>query len=200
MKHLLATMCLVFACSVLSSQTKQGSWEFSLSGNLGSTSSRTETTTPSGTTTTESEAQGFLSLALRPGYYVIDGLVVEPEILWTTLENIPPSFSLSVNVAYNFRIPESQVTPFVLAGYGTGNAVPIFQRLFFRSSDKLDIGVLNLGGGVKIFFAEQIALRAEYRYQRFSQERTSSFGSSSYTTERTQNFHNVFFGFSFFVP
>jgi opacity protein-like surface antigen len=200
MKNILAVVCLVFACESLSSQTQQGTWELSLSGNLGSVSGSSETTGSFGSSKSELESQGYLSLALRPGFYIIDGLVVEPEILWTAVEKDPPSFSLSGNLAYNFSIPQSHITPFVLVGYGTGNAIPLFQRLLFRSSDKLDISVLNIGAGLKFFVAERIALRTEYRYQRYSQERTFSSGSFNSTTKTIQNFHNVFFGFSIFLP
>jgi opacity protein-like surface antigen len=200
MKNILTAVCLVFACGSVYSQTQQGTWELSLSGNFGSVSGSSETTSSFGSSQSEQEAQGYLSLALRPGFYIIDGLVVEPEILWTAVEKVPPSFSLSGNLAYNFSIPESHITPFVLVGYGTGNAIPLFQRLFFRSSDKLDISVLNIGAGVKFFVAERIALRTEYRYQRYSQEETFSSGSFSSTTKTIQNFHNVFLGFSVFLP
>lgn len=200
MKNILAVVCLVFACEPLYSQTQQGAWELSLSGNFGSVSGSSETSGSFGTSKSESEAEGYLSLAIRPGFYIIDGLAVEPEILWTALEGVPPIFSLSGNLAYNFSIPQSHITPFVLIGYGTGNAIPLFQRLFFKSSEELDISVLNIGAGLKIFVAEQIALRIEYRYQRYSQEETFGSGSFSSTTKSIQNFHNVFFGFSIFLP
>lgn len=197
MKIFFAVVCLVATCSSTYSQTRQGTWELSLSGNLGSASGSSETSGSFGSYTTDQEAQGYLSLAFRPGFYLIGGLEIEPEILWTAMKNIPPSFSLSGNLAYNFNIPQSRLTPFVLAGYGIGNAVPIFQRVIVRTSDKLDIGVMNAGAGLKIFVADRIALRTEYRYQRYSGEK--AYGSL-YTVKTHQNFHNVFFGFSVFLP
>jgi len=197
---ILTVVSILSVCGRLYSQTQQGAWELSLSGNLGLVSGSSETTGSFGSSKSEQESQGYLSLALRPGYYIIDGLVVEPEILWTAVENDLPSFSLSGNLAYNFSIPQSHITPFVLVGYGTGNAIPFFQRLIFRSSDKLNISVLNIGAGLKFFVTERIALRTEYRYQRYNQERTYGFGSFSFTTKTTTNFHNVFFGFSIFMP
>jgi len=196
---LLTAVALVFAYGSMYSQTQKGAWEFSLSGNFGSVSTSSETSGSSGTQKSETDAEGYLSLALRPGFYIIDGLVVEPEFLWTAVKGTPPSFSLSGNIAYNFRIPKSHFTPFVLAGYGVGNAIPLFQRLLGRSSDKLDITVLNVGAGLKIFISERIALRTEYRYQRYSRESTFNSGSFSSTTNTVVNFHNVFFGFSIFL-
>jgi len=196
---ILAVLSILLVCGPLHSQTQQGAWELSLSGNLGSTSSSAEMNGSFGSFKSEQEARGYVSLALRPGYYLIDGLVVEPEILWTAVEKELPSLCLSGNLAYNFRIPQSQITPFVLVGYGTGNAIPLFQRLFFRASDKLDINVLNVGAGVKFFVAKRIALRTEYRYQRYSQESTRTYGALSSTTKTINNFHNVFLGFSVFL-
>jgi len=197
---ILIVVSILSVCGFLYSQTQQGAWELSVSGNLGLVSSSSETTGSFGSSKSEQESQGFISLALRPGYYIIDGLVIEPEILWTAVEETSPSYSLSGNLAYNFSIPQSRIIPFFLVGYGIGNAIPFFQRLFYRYSDKLDIRVLNIGAGLKFFVAERIALRTEYRYQRYNQERTFSSGSFSYTKKTTNNFHNIFFGFSIFLP
>jgi len=192
MKNILAVFCIVFASGSLHSQTQQGTWEFSLSGNAGSVSTSSQYSGPYSSSSSESEAEGYVLLALRPGLYVVDGLALEPEILWTAVEHEKPCFSLSGNLAYNFAIPESRTTPFLLVGYGTGNAIPINNTLLFRSSYKLDISLVNLGAGLKIFLAEQAALRLEYRYQKYTEE--GEYRSSMH------KFHNVFFGFSVFVP
>jgi opacity protein-like surface antigen len=183
----------------LYSQTKQGAWELSFSGNVGSVSTTTKYKSSFGSSEFKGEAQGFLALVARPGFYIVNGLVLEPEILWTAIEGTEPSFSLSGNLAYNFDIPKSRVTPFVLIGYGTGNAGPFFQRLLFRTSDKFNVSLLNLGAGVKVFVTERVALRTEYRFQRFSRE--ESFGSGSFrdTLKEVNQFHHLFFGFSAFL-
>lgn len=185
--------------SSLYSQTKKGAWELSMSGNFGSVSTKTESESSFGRQEFKSEAQGYLSLIARPGIYLTDGLVLEPEILWTALEGTEPSLRLSGNLAYNFNFPKSRVTPFVLIGYGTGNAIPFFQQLLFRSSNELDISLLNLGAGVKFFFSERAALRTEYRFQRYRQEETFGSGAFQVTQKQINNFHNFFFGFSVFL-
>ena len=179
-----------------SGQTEQGSWEFSLSSNLGLVSRSSEYSSPYGSSQSEGEPEGFLTLALRPGYYLADGLAFEPEFLWTAIEGIPPSFSLSGNLAYNFRIEGSRATPFVLLGYGLGNAIPIFQRVAVRTSDQWNIPVVNAGAGVKFFATEQVAVRLEYRFQRYSQEESSGSGSWKSSTQ----FHNIFMGIALFLP
>jgi hypothetical protein len=196
-KKIIIPICLLFALGTLRAQTQQGTWELSLSGHLGSVSISSESGGPYGTSSSSSESHTFLSLTLRPGLYILDHLALEPEVLWTAIEDEFPSFSLSGNLSYNFAIPDSRVVPFILAGYGVGNTIPLFQRALFRYSDKLDISVLNLGTGLKIFLAERAALRVEYRYQRYSQEQSYSYG---YTSKTTEGFHNVFFGFSVFLP
>jgi hypothetical protein len=188
----IATVLLLASISTAVSQTQRGNWEFSVSGAFASYSSKTEGSGP----TYESESQNVVSLLLRPGYFVIDGLEILPEIYWGASSGEPPSFSFSGNIAYNYLIPGSRVAPFVLAGYGIGNGVPILERMVGRSSDAFDITVLNLGGGAKVFVTKSVALSAEYRYQQFGQELTNG----SYTTKHTYYFHNVFLGVSFFVP
>jgi len=190
------TVLLLASGFAARAQTEEGSWEFSLSSNFGLTSQSTEYSSPYGTQESDGESEGFLALAIRPGYYVVDGLVIEPEFLWTAIEGIPPSFSLSGNLAYNFHIEESNATPFILLGYGVGNAIPVFQRVYVRSSDEWDIPVLNAGAGVKFFVTDHVAFRLEYRFQQYSHEEKSG----SYTWKSTMQFHNVFMGIALFIP
>jgi opacity protein-like surface antigen len=189
---LIATVLLLASMSTAVSQTQRGTWEFSLSGAFSSYSSKSE---GSGSTY-ESDPQQVVSLLLRPGYFVIDGLEILPEIYWGATSGEPPSFSFSGNIAYSYLIPGARVAPFVLAGYGIGNGVPVLERMVGRSSDAFDITVLNLGGGAKVFVTKAVAVTAEYRYQQYNREVTNG----SYTSKYTYSFHNVFLGVSFFVP
>jgi hypothetical protein len=188
---------VVFMTSGSYGQIKQGMWELSLSGNVGTSSGSTEKTTGGLTIKSEIAASGYLSFALRPGYYVIDGLVLEPEILWTANEDAPPSLSFTGNLAYHFVVPQSRMAPFVLAGYGRANGIPSFQRLE-RRTDGFDVSVLNIGAGMKFFVALRVALRIEYRFQRYGYETSSSGGVFVNSTKETRVFHNFFFGLSFF--
>jgi len=145
-KQILFLAVATLFCGYVSlyAQTKKGDWELSMSGNFGSVSTKTESDGSFGHNEFKGEAQGFLSLIARPGFYFTDGLVLEPEILWTAIEESDPSLSLSGNLAYNFNIPKSRVTPFVLIGYGTGNAIPLFQRLRFKPPLVFEIWFLYL--------------------------------------------------------
>ncbi len=203
MKLIGLVLCLLVIASTTSaiSQTQRGSWEFSASGAFSSFTLKSETSGYFGTHTYESDkAVNYFSLLLRPGFYVIDGLEIEPEINWGAADGVPPSFSFSGNLAYSYLIPGTRFAPFALAGYGIGNGIPILERLLERSSDKFNIGVLNLGAGLKLFAAKQVAVRAEYRYQRYSHEETMGSGTYGSTVNTTFNFHNVFLGVSVFLP
>jgi opacity protein-like surface antigen len=189
---LVVVVLALVSLSTAVSQTNQGAWEFSVSGAFASYSSKSENSGH----TSESESQNIFSLLFRPGFFVIDGLEILPEVYWGAASDEPPSFSFSGNVAYNYMIPGARVAPFVLAGYGVGNGLPILERMLGRSSDTFDITVLNLGGGAKIFVTKAVALTAEYRYQQFGRDVSS--GSS--TTKYTYYFHNVFLGVSAFLP
>ena len=191
---LLITILVLFF-NVLHGQTRKGVWELSISGYLGTIKQSYEWSSRYGSGTSEGEAKGYILLAFRPGYYITEEFMIEPEILWTAHEDLPPSFAISANLAYNINIPDKHITPFVLVGYGIGNGIPITHRLIYRSSDKLDINVLNLGAGLKIFVSEPIAIRIEYRYQSYSHEDSED----SYTSESTTTYNTIMFGFSVFL-
>jgi len=66
----------------------------------------------------------------------------------------------------------------------------------FLSTD-FGVGVLNAGVGAKTFLRENIALRVEYRYQKFSGEgSTGSDGFSTFTQRIDTRIHTVQFGLS----
>jgi hypothetical protein len=196
----------MFLCAVVlaalpaMSQTQPGSFEFSAAGNIGSLSTSTETTSGAQTNMYEPEAQSYFGLDIRVGAYLVEGLSIEPEIYILAVEKSPPAFNLGGNLSYTFTIPESPVKPFVIAGYGVGNGIPVMQRLMGRASDKLDIPVLRVGGGLKFFLSKQVAVKIEYRYERYTTESTTSYYYYSYSYKEVQNYHNVLFGFSVFLP
>jgi opacity protein-like surface antigen len=187
------TITTIVATSFGLSQTQQGAWEFSVSGGFASYFVKTE----SSGHTSESASENLFSLLLRPGYFVIEGLEIEPELFWGAATGEPPSFSFSGNLSYNYLVPGSRVALFALAGYGVGNGVPVLERMVGRSSDSFDITLLNLGAGTKIFVTKAVAFRAEYRYQMYKHDAS---GGSTSTTTTTLNFHNAYLGISVFLP
>jgi hypothetical protein len=191
---MIALGIIMFANSVVYSQPKKKTWELSLSGNMGTVYSTTKSESQFGSYSSSTPAHEFVTLALRPGFFITDEIQFEPEIQWAAAEGGEPLLSFSVNVAYNFNISHSNTRPFILLGYGRANSIPIFQTLIFRLSDKHDISIINVGGGFKIFAAENVAFRTEYRFQRFA--RSESFSDRKY--KYATIYHNIFFGFSLF--
>ncbi len=175
-------------------------WEFSISGTFGFLSESAK----SPSFESDGESMGYVTLVLRPGFFLTNSLEFEPEILMTSIEKTEPSFSLSGNLSYNFILPESNVRPFILAGYGIGNSVPIFNTLIGKTTDKLDVTNLNFGAGMKIFFSNAVAVRVEYRYQIYNyddefQQYNYPDGYTSSKIEYSINSHKILFGFSLFL-
>jgi len=202
MKRISVLMVCGFLTAVLPalSQTQPGSWELSAAVNLGSYGYSYENTSGGHTSTGESEARGYLGMDFRVGVYIVEGLSIEPEIYILAVEKDLPSFNLGANLGYTFTIPNSPIKPFAVAGYGIGNGIPMMQRLMGRTSDKLDVPVFRVGGGLKVFVAKQVALKVEYRYERYSYEHSTTYYTTTSTSSRTWNYHNVLFGFSVFLP
>jgi opacity protein-like surface antigen len=194
---------LVIALSLVAvpavGQTGPGSVEMSLSGNFGSMSSSSEYTSGGHTSTSTSESRSYFGLDLRVGAYVVEGFSLEPEVYVLAVEKTPPAFSFGANAAYTFSIPQSPVKPFITVGYGIGNGIPLMQRLMDRSSSDLDIPVFRAGGGLKVFVSKQVALKVEYRYERYSQDNTTTYYGYTSTSSSVMNLHNVLVGFSFFL-
>jgi len=187
-------LCCLFPASTVA-QPHKGLVELSLAGTFGSFTTKSE----SGGTSTTSDATGFLVLSFRPGYFITDAIEFEPEILMTAAKGSPPVFNFTGNLLYNFNLEGSTTIPFVAAGYGVGNGTPLNRILLFRSSSDLDVSILTFGGGAKFFLSERTAFRAEYRYQRYSQESSFTFFGGTSTVTSTRMSHDFFIGFSVFL-
>jgi hypothetical protein len=106
---------------------------------------------------------------------------------------------LNGNVSYNF-ISTGKGVPFLLLGYGIANTIPFFNVPFTKTNFRID--VLNIGGGIKIFLQEDIAVRLEYRFQKFTgQGEMYNYNYSYYTSTQKVDtrINTVQFGFSIFL-
>lgn len=176
---------MFFLSNDLYSQPLKKSWELSFSGNMGSVSSSSKN---------YSSSSQFIALTFRPGFFITENIEIEPEIQWLAADGDKPLFSYSANAAYNFGNPLSTKIPFILVGYGRTNSIPIIRTLVFRSSDKHDISIINVGAGMKFLAAKNVAFRVEYRHQRFTYSRT--FFNTTY--EYSTKYNHMLFGFSIF--
>ncbi len=106
-------------------------------------------------------------ISFQLGFFPAEGFELEPQVMLLAPSSGDALFAANANVAYNFNTG-SKAYPFILVGYGIANSVPVFNVPFMRYD--FNAGVLNLGLGLKGFVAENVAIRIEYRYQKFSGE------------------------------
>jgi hypothetical protein len=100
-------------------------------------------------------------IAFRGGFFVYEGPSVEPEFVALFGGD---GVMANGNLVYNFFANTMNV-PYVLAGYGLANTIPTHNVPAVRLS--MTRGVLNLGAGVKMFIADNVGIRVEYRFQNF---------------------------------
>ncbi len=109
-----------------------------------------------------------VSLAFRPGLFIIEGLSVEPELFVGTMKGRAPALNLSGNLSYSYGMGHNVFVPFVLVGYGAGNGLPFGQPLVRQGNYLSAVTFLNAGAGLKVMVIGGRALvRVEYRYQAF---------------------------------
>ena len=141
-----------------------------------------------------SGSSGAFLISPRFGFFVVEGLELEPEALFMVASGSDPVYMLNGNISYNFTHSWTTV-PFVLAGYGIANTIPFFNVPLSKMD--FTVGVLNLGAGTKIFFSENVAVRVEYRYQNLKGENTRNYGGLfTYTEKLDMRIHTIQFGFS----
>jgi opacity protein-like surface antigen len=147
----------------------QGSWELNFTGSLGSINTSSDYSSPY-YSNTESKDYTYFQIGIIPGYYLTQGLAFQPEINIFALEKSPPAFMLLANVAYTFTIEKSMFYPFGYVGYGVSNAfqIPVNNIGISRMTNDLEIGVLNLGAGVKTKLTKSVLLRTEINYRKYS--------------------------------
>jgi opacity protein-like surface antigen len=139
------------------------------------------------------------SLPLRAGFLLTDHFGLEGEVLATHLsyggdEESQSGVLFSGSALYHLR-PQARTTPFLLVGGGAGNAVEYFNTLA-ADADRT-VTTLHAGVGMKSFLGRRAALRAEYRFTRYSGGDRSSFGDIGFV-DSAVNVHKVFAGISLF--
>ncbi len=110
-----------------------------------------------------------VSLAFRPGFFIIQGLSVEPELFLGIAKGQAPALNLSGNLCYSYGMGYNVFVPFVLIGYGAGNGFPFYEPLQRDATYYSAIKFLNAGCGLKVMtLGGRALLRVEYRYQAFT--------------------------------
>lgn len=169
----------------------KGCWELNFSasiGNLTTSTSSSSSGTYSSYSSNKSTSMFYVQLGVIPAYFVTDGLAIEPEVnvLIQNQEGLKskPAISLLANLAYSFNLSQKNFAPFIRIGYGISNSlqVPVVIGGLARVSDNLDVNIINAGGGLKFLVAQNLLIRTELNYRRFSYSNDSNsiYYSSSY--------------------
>lgn len=159
---------------------KKGDVELSVAGTLSSVKM---------TRGSSSSDTKYALLSVSPGFYILDGLSVEPEIGWMAHQDDFPSWLFLGNVSYTYPGVDQQhrFAPFISVGYGVSNSYQVLTpQVLVRTSTKLDVGVFNVVGGVKVGVVEGAFLRAEVFYRQYNWTGNSSYYdyvSRSYLTQ-----------------
>lgn len=142
--------------SNLNAQFKQGNFEFGFGGTGGWEK----------VSSVSSVEYKYVSLSLMPGYYVIGGLSIEPEIGMTFMEKIKPAFSLIGNISYTFLLPETSTAIFARVGYGITNSRNTPGDItYYRGWGNNDANIFNLGAGAKFLIDPKVYIRSEILYR-----------------------------------
>ena len=190
MKRILWMVLLLTTSYLLCyAQFEKGQVELSLIGNAGY---QKETTSSH----SNSESVGHVLINACVGYYIVDGLSLEPQIGLLAIENVKPSQSVLLNLSYTGRIANSNIALFLRGGYGISNSIsiPMFAYTPIRIQDKWDVHILNVGAGVKFLIKECATLRFElnYRTETYPYELHHYYYSGSYSYDYTESVDYTF--------
>ncbi len=180
---ILTFLLLVFVKGTFAQPVKGKKFEFSTSASIYNVKEK------------DGETETLINIPLRIGYYIFRGLEIEPEFLLTIPEESEETgYFILVNLAYNFKASE-KIIPFVLAGGGYGNGYTAYKLVF-----DWDMGVtaLNFGAGIKYLVGNSAALRIEYRFTKYSGEKTTSYTWGTYTDKIDRTDNNILVGISIF--
>ncbi len=192
MKSLIAMISmLLLTASLSNAQFKEGDVELSFSGSIGSWS-------PPSTPDYKIESENYASFYIVPGYYVVNGLSIEPELGLMAMEKSKPGQYVLMNLSYTYLIPDSKIGCFVRAGYGLANAFeyPFGNGIVVPASDKFNVGVLNLGAGAKFLISSNVLIRAEFNFKQHSWTYEYNSTYYSYSADYKESTLGVVLGFS----
>ena len=182
---------------------KQGDWEFGFSLNIGGSSEQTKETNTYSDGSSQSYStydyteKGFYThLGVSTGYYIINGLSIEPEFD-INLYSWEISVSLLGNLCYTFYLPQKNIYPYIKLGYGLsnnpGNNYNSSNDLF----ESLDFNTINAGVGIKLTYYSGMAFRMEINYRTINGSDTYYYSASSSTEyETTISVISISFGAS----
>jgi hypothetical protein len=164
---ILVLMVLLLAVPSAQAQFQKGDWELGMTFAAGSYKESRE-----GENETWSYSATYISMALTPGYYVLNGFSVEPEFSFYALQHADPTFQLLGNLSYTGWLPGHGAAWFARAGAGISNTYPFAGQTVSWWDVEESVTVLNFGAGIKAPVSQHVALRTElnYRIYRFTHQ------------------------------
>ena len=140
--------------------------------------------------------------ALAIGFFIFDGLSVEPEIDFNFLTD-EASVSIIGNLCYTLSIPRKNIYPYFKIGYGISGFES--NNYYYYDSDtgglfeSLESGVLSSSIGLKIVNSSTNAFRLELNYKRFNNSVSffDTFYQSTQQYDISTDAISIVFGYSF---
>lgn len=142
-----------------------------------------------------SNSSTYLNFSVLPGFFVAEGFSIEPEVSFLAVEKSKPAYSIIPNISYTYLFPESRTAVFARAGYGLSNSYSMF-GLLVRQSNKMDVGIFNVGAGIKYLVSDGATLRIELNYKSSNHEEENSYWGYSSSASSTLESTRILVGFS----
>ena len=195
---ILAVGIVLIQASTVFAQFSKGDVELSLSGSIGSWNVDTKETSASYGSTEYSTQTKFFFVSISPGYYLTDGLSIEPEISFMADQHDKPAQYVLLNLSYTYMREGYTTAPYVRLGYGLANsyAVPFANLVIGNVSDNFDVNVFNAGIGLKFILNPHVILRTEFNYRDQWWSHSYDDYGYSYSEDNTFSNYGLLVGFS----
>jgi hypothetical protein len=181
MKKIIVSL-IILLISSLSAQIKniserqyfrQYDWEVTSSVAIGLSQTTSESNSPNYYSNGSGDEQFYSEISLSLGFFILDGLSVEPELDYNFFSD-DASFSILANVSYTLHIPKKNIYPFFKVGYGKSGFTGYYGYYPENSEglfESLDANVINASAGLKIIQSSSFAMILElnYKYITFNQ-------------------------------
>ena len=171
----------------------KGAWELSIVGGYSSIDSQTDYSS-NGYNNHYSSSSKIFSLSAMTGYYVYDGISVEPELQMTLIKDEEPAYSVIVGAAYTYFVSKNNIGIFLKGGVGLSNSITALSisPYLVRIKSGFDVKIYKFSTGLKILVSDDVIIRTELEYKSSSYEESSKYSK----TDNTFSEFIVKFGFS----
>lgn len=161
-RFVLALFALLILAGSVNAQFRKDNFEVGVSTSLGSLN-----TNNSNPWLTNYSTYYFTFLSGFAGYYLFDGLSIEPEFGIFAVENNRPAQFIIGNLSYTKLRKNSPFAFFGKLGYGLSNSVILTTstKPLLSNPDNFDTKIISVGMGVKYILDYQVVLRGEFNYK-----------------------------------